>query len=208
MAVVFAGEFQWETWRLVVPKTNRSRLIISKWIAMTMTILLAFVLTGLITILIQFAAHAVIGKTYGPVVTLKAVTDALQVLGIEILIAALSLLLLGAFAAVAAFITRSMLGALLLTFGFSIAELLSVGLLAVFSIWFDRPAIMDAYRYMPNFNLENLRSWFIHGYGLKEVPFNLAVEASVFESFLFVGIWILVFAGWALSLFRRMDITR
>lgn len=208
MAVVFAGEFQWETWRLIVPKASRVRLVIAKWAALIMTILVAFTLTGLIIVFLQGGAHAVIGKPYGPVVTLSTLTDALQVSAQEVLIATLSLLLLGTFAALAAFITRSVLGALLLTFGFSLVELLSSGLLAVLATWFDRPAILEFYRYMPNFNLENLRSWMIFGHGLSPVPFNLAIEASVFESVLFVGIWILLLGGWAISLFNRMDITK
>ena len=78
---------------------------------------------------------------------------------------------------------------------------------ALLSNWFDRPGILDLYRYMPNFNLENLRSWVIEGRGLTVLPFNLAVEASLGESLLFVGIWIAAIVTWAISIFRRQDIT-
>lgn len=207
MAVVFAGEFQWETWRLIVPRAERTKLLLAKLAAIVLAVTLSLALASVIMVALQAAGHAALGEVYGPDLTVEMVSQAARNLLVEALIASLTLLLLGAFAAVSAFITKTVLGALMLSFGFSLVELLSLGVLALLSSWFDRPGILNLYRYMPNFNLENLRAWVIEGHGLTALPFNLVVEASLGESLLFVGIWITAVVAWANSIFRRQDIT-
>ena len=207
LAVIFAGEYQHGTWRVIVPRSNRVRLVLAKLGAGILAICSSLALTSIIIVLLQAIGHTSLGVPYAPELAMPVVSQAIQNYLLEVLIAFLSLLLLGAFAAVSAFITRSILGSLLLTFGFSIAELLSLGVLAVFSVWFDRPGIMNGYRYMPSYNLENLRAWVVDGHGWTEVPFNVAIEASMIESLLFVGLWIALVLGWAISIFRKQDLT-
>ena len=45
-AVVFAGEYQWQTWKNVVPRNRRSLLILIKFLALGAFIVLAFTLAA------------------------------------------------------------------------------------------------------------------------------------------------------------------
>jgi hypothetical protein len=207
MAVVFAGEYQWGTWKNVVPRSNRARLVIAKLIALTLTIVFSLALASLIIVLLQWFGHSLLDVPYEPAWGAVVLTETLKNYFSEVLIATLSLLMLGSFAALAAFITRSVLGALLLSFGFSIAELLSLALLALLAAWFDKPGIVNAYRYMPSFNLENLHAWMVNGQGYTQIPLGVVVEASVLESLVLIGLWIALLSAWAISLFKRQDIT-
>jgi hypothetical protein len=207
MAVVFAGEFQWGTWKNIVPRSDRARLVIAKLAAQTLAIVFALVLTSLIIVLLQWIGHSLLSMTYEPEMTAAVFMTALKSYISELLIAVLSLLLLGSFAAFSAFVTRSVLGSLLLSFGLSVAELLSLGLLALLASWFGRPGIINAYRYMPGFNLENLRSWMVNGQGYTQIPLGGMQEAGVLESLVLIGLWIALFGAWAVNLFKRQDIT-
>ncbi len=207
MATFFAGEFEWGTWKNVVPRSRRVKLVLAKLVALTGVILLTLALTSIVIVLFQWVGHQIIDLPYEPAFTMAAISEALGTYLVEALIAMLSLFLLASFAALAAFITRSVLGSLLLSFGFSVAELLSLGLLALFSLWFDRPKLVEAYRFMPSFNFENLRAWFVEGHSYVDIPFGVTIEAGAAESAVWIGLWIAVITFWAVSTFRRQDIT-
>ena len=42
IATVFAGEYQWSTWKNVIPRTHRVKLLLAKFLALAAVILLAF----------------------------------------------------------------------------------------------------------------------------------------------------------------------
>ncbi len=68
-AVTFAGEYQWGTWKNIVPRQRRSLLIIAKFINLGVLILIAFGLMSLILGLGQGLLTRMAGVPYGPEVT-------------------------------------------------------------------------------------------------------------------------------------------
>jgi len=207
LAVVFAGEYQWQTWKNIIPRSRRLTIFIAKLLTSTIVVLASCVVTSIVILILQWVGHQVLGAQYGPEVTFALVGETILTFFQETLVAFLSLLILGSFAAVAAFITRSMMGALLLSFGFSIAEIMSLWVLVLFSIWFDKPNIVNVFRYLPGFNLENLRSWMVLGHGWTDLPMPVTIEVGIGESIVWIVIWVLLLAGWAYSIFHRQDIT-
>src|SRR5512145_2997375 len=47
-AVVFAGEYQWQTWKNVVPRTRRVLLVLAKFLGVSVSALVAFALMSAI----------------------------------------------------------------------------------------------------------------------------------------------------------------
>ena len=66
MAVTFAGEYQWSTWKNVVPRSTRWNLILAKFVTLSSFIMLSLFLTSLILGAGQGLGHALTGAAYGP----------------------------------------------------------------------------------------------------------------------------------------------
>src|SRR5258707_4533815 len=84
-SATFAGEYQWGTWKNIVPRADRTRLIIVKYLAFTSILMVSIVITsGLLTVgtgLIQAAR----GVPYPPAIT----ADVLQTFARDYLLEAL-----------------------------------------------------------------------------------------------------------------------
>ena len=207
MATIFAGEYQWGTWKNIVPRRSRYALIISKQIVLVTLIVLAFLLTSVVTVSIQTVRHLLAGLTYNPEISSLSLVEFFQVYLREAGFAITSLILMTAFAAIAAILTRSVLGSLLISFGLSILELVSGLLLAFFGYLIKVPELVDAYRFMPSYSIENIRSWLVEETAyMAPLPEFTASPTLLFSTIILV-FWIFGSSVLAIWLFNRQDIS-
>ncbi len=211
-AVVFAGEYQWQTWKSTVPRNSRVALILTKFVTLGVFVLLAFVLTSLI-IAVGFGVLASIADyDYGPAVTGAVLADFSEDYAIQASTTFTTTIISAGYAALAAMVTRSILGGVLLSFAITIAESFSVLGLVLIGYFLDIPKIVHLYRLTPLYNVLNVLSW---------VNENRAIDMGLFEgdparviilsdslSFSLVALvgWVVGVVALAVFLFQRQDI--
>ncbi|MFC1936467.1 ABC transporter permease [Chloroflexota bacterium] len=207
MAVVFAGEYEWDTWKNIIPRSQRARLILAKYIVLISLVAASLLVTGLIMAGGFAVNHNILDMGYGPELNWETFSDFLVDYGQQFLLGLLSLLILAGFAALAAILTRSILGGLLASLGLSVIEPMSLGLLMFIRSIINAPEIINIYVLAPSFHIDNARSWFLLDIPLAAsyVPANTAISLGL--SLFILAIWAFGLTGLAVFLFQRQDIT-
>ena len=125
-ALIFAGDYRWETWRLMAPRNSRTNLIVSKIILVTVAAALAMLALTVVSLL-----AAVIGALLnGAPMTweLGSQSNYWIVMVSALGVATLQLIQGAAVVALAAILTRSLIGAILVTVFLTIAQLALQGM--------------------------------------------------------------------------------
>ena len=205
-AVVFAGEYQWGTWKNLIPRNNRLILLISKGTVSVLAVVSSILITAPISAGGQAILCKIGGATYGPAISAGVIGQFLGTFLLKSLVGGLALLMVLGFAALASILSRSVLGGFLGGFGFSLLELFSLGVLILLQNIFNNPSIVNFYRFMPGYNIENLQSWFFHGTGYGGELLGMAVEISQWQSLAVMAGWIIIPFAIAVYAFRRQDL--
>jgi hypothetical protein len=159
--VLFAGEYQWNTWKTIVPRSQRIPLIIVKFITVAIFIVFAFILMSIILTagfgIVSWIAEA----PYGPQLQGDVLREFAENYSLQMLMAFISTIIAAGFASLAAMITRSILGSVITGIVLAIGETLLFLPLALISFWLDNENIMHIYRFIPSYNLFNLFTWLV-----------------------------------------------
>ncbi len=207
MAAVFAGEYQSGMWKYLIPRTRRSFLILSKIAVLIGLMAIAFVATSALIVAGQAVGRAWMGFNYGPALTGEVVSNFLVRYGQTVLLGVLALIILAAIAALAAILTRSVLGSLLVVFLFSTLDSLSMYILLLMSRIFSAPGLAPLYRFTPQCSLDNAQSWFATNAPLR-LPFeSYPTGPDLGFSLVMLVIWAAVLTALAAAAFERQDIT-
>jgi len=202
----FAGEYQWDTWKNIIPRNRRMSLILGKLVVLVAIVLLSLFISSLVLGLMQIIGHAIHGESFGPAFGADVLLDFLASYAQMILIALISVIILAGSGALAAILTRSILGGLLASFFFSVLDAMSMGGLIFLGSLFNKPDLINFYLYTPSYNLDNLRSWFESGSAYIPMPtFTASPGAGI--SLVILLAWIVFLVGSSLLIFRRQDIT-
>ena len=212
MAVMIAGEYEWDTWKNVVPRNRRAWLVLSKIVVPTALVMLSMLATSLVVGMGQGLAHGIANRPYGPRPSGEALTAFCRDYGRQMLLGLISMLLVAAFVALSAVVARSIVGTLLAGFFFSLSEEAWLPLIGILRTMFDQPKLINLYQYTPRYCLENLHAWMIHGHGFAEVvawggPAEFTAEPSSLASLLVLVLWIASLTALAIVEFQTQDIT-
>jgi len=205
-AVVIAGEYQWGTWKNLVPRNRRLNLLLSKGTIALLAVISSILITAVISAGGQSLVCKIEGVFYGPAISGAVLVDFLGDFTLSSLLGVLVLLMILGFAALASILSRSVLGGFLGGFVLSLLELFSLGVLYLLRNIFDNPYIVNLYRFSPGFNLDNLQMWFFQGHHYNGELLGMAVEFSVVQSYVVMGFWILIPFLLAFLLFHRQDL--
>jgi ABC-2 type transport system permease protein len=211
-AVVFAGEYQWQTWKNIVPRNRRVPLILIKFLALGVFVVVAFLLMSLIWTLGVGLLSQIVGVSYGPRIAGDVVSDFAGDYALTVGLTFTSTLIAAGYAALAAMLTRSILGGVLVGFALTFAENLSIVALIVIGYFLDIPRIVHLYQFTPGYNLLNVASWIND-----KVALNMDVTVESTATYVFsdsLTFSVIVLAAWVFGLialtaylFRRQDIT-
>ncbi len=210
MAVVFAGEYGWRTWKNVVPRTERWKLILAKMAALVSLVMLSLILTALVSAVGPLTGHRIHGLLYEPAFSLPVLWRFLFDTAKLALISLLSLTILAGYAGIAAITTRSILGGLMVGFGFSVLDAVSLGMLGLLGTVLNRPSLINLYQFTPTYNLGNMQSWLMHGEALQTLTAGLAPLSTTPGFWLSAAIiagWFVILIGGSLLLFQRQELT-
>ncbi|MCP4357870.1 MAG: ABC transporter permease [Chloroflexi bacterium] len=212
-AVTFAGEYQWGTWKNILPRQRRSQLIIAKFINIGVLILITFTLTSLIFGFGYGILSYIAGEPYGPEVTSQIVREFLGDYALEATLAFVSITITSVYAALAAILMRSILGGVMVGIGISLVD----PLLFTMSLWLSRVLgsafFLHLARISPFYNIENIKSWVRNDQAVNwmETSFEMFHEKAPVDSMGFsmlaLASLVLLGIGLVLFLFQRQDIT-
>jgi ABC-type transport system involved in multi-copper enzyme maturation permease subunit len=207
-AVVFAGEYQWRTWKGLLIRRQRWSLVLVKFMTVALLILSVFFVASLILGLGMALPIRVTGGSYGPGVTGKVLGGFLVDYALRMGLVLLSALLATAYAALAALATRSILGSLLVGIGVFMLEEALPGLLGLIGTLLHRPEIITLHRFAPAYNLQNLLIWRLSGEGYTYPALSRYAEPnSPVLSLAILGLWLALLIGLAVAAFNRQDIS-
>ena len=192
---IFSAEYRWETWRLLTPRNSRFNLLVAKFIVYAIAAAISLLLLGL-----AYGVHGVYAGMLGGGLTLPGPGFLLPAIG-TFLVNWAELLLLGAFTALAAVITRANIGPLIAGICFSFAQsLASSPMLA--PLWDNR---LRWFALFPGRVTQYLRS-LLDG---EPIGPNLYPDPGLLlPAVLFLLGWILFLTAAALVRFQRQDLPR
>jgi len=201
-ALVFAGEYGWNTWKLVIPVRPRWQLIAGKWFTAAVFAFVAFVAADVIAL----AGSAVRSTLGGPAVPAalawsEIVSTHLEAAGRAILPILYSVIWAGLFAV----ITRSVLAAVVLSMGLLFLEQLlqPVGLLAYQYFPQVTTTVLIT---LPPYHLANVIA-FIKGDGLVLIlGAGESVAVSQIGSLIATIAWLATAAAVTVAHFARQDL--
>lgn len=207
-AVLFAGEYQWNTWKVIVPRSQRVPLILVKFFAVAVFVVFAFALMSILLTAGIGLVSAVVGASYGPDINGDVLRDFAEDYSLNMLAAFLTTILAAGFAALAAMITRSILGSAVIGIVVTIGEnFLSLPLSFIAGL-LKADLFQHLFRFTPGYNLNRLMA-----YLFGEVPEGLEVQSGkiIHDSQLFsetvLVVWVVGLVVLTAYLFQRQDVT-
>jgi ABC-2 type transport system permease protein len=189
-AAIFAGDYRWETWRLVTPRNSRTNLLAAKLIVFAEVAAWSLLLTAITAVLAGLfgavANHAaLVGPPAGPAFLG-------QYAGV-MLVTWLEVLLIGGLAALIGILTRSTIGAMIASLVIVFVQSTLAGALHA-TTW--KSLLIPAYA-------GNILKTFVAAPAEARPDGGPAGLALVF-----LLAWLVVLAGGALALFQRQDLTK
>ena len=202
VAVLFAGEYGWNTWKLIVPHRSRTSLIAAKYAAALLLFAIAFALTAVVTTLLTWL-DAFLNASVPEGITVGAL---LEVHAKAALSALPPILVTIGYASLAAVLTRSTIAALVIAIVATTLEQLVAGFGPMLSVKF--PALAPAlFHALPGYHLSNLAEWIRDGVA-ESVPFpgGKVVALGWATSLAVVAAWVAALFGAVFAVFRRQDL--
>lgn len=204
-AVLFAAEYENQTWKIIVPGNRRFQLILAKFIILSAFIVLAFSIMMSIMVGGVGIINLIVGAGY-PIY--PADSDALEFLGdllLNITLTFVNILIIGSIAALVALWTRTILFGVLVSIFFVLMETLGLVLaLLIISELFWKQAV-DIYLLTPSYNTSNIFAWVNEGKsagGLGEDVNTLQLGESIFV----LATWVLSLIALSMGVFQRQDL--
>jgi ABC-type transport system involved in multi-copper enzyme maturation permease subunit len=202
IAVVFAGEYGWNTWKLIVPHRARGSLIAAKYVAGLGLLICGFLSGAILFNLLIWLKDLATGTPIPAGITAAAL---LKAHGVAALAALAALLFTAAYTSLAAILTRSTLAALVIGVIVTTVERLFRFFAPMLESY--APALVGGlYRVLPGYHLANLGEWLTEGHVLAvsfpSGPFSTTPTTSLAV----VAVWTIALIALTFRVFRRQDI--
>jgi ABC-2 type transport system permease protein len=203
VAVVFAGEYGWNTWKLVIPHRSRISLLTAKFALVIALFVITFALTAGISLLFTWLEGAVRGRAIPDGVTVHAILEAH---GRAALAGLAPFLFTLASVGLAAILTRSTVAALVIGVVVAILEKLFVQL-GPFLAPYAPGLVWSLYHALPGYHLVNLASW-IGERAPHKTPFpdGRVVALAWTTSLAVAAAWTAGLGAATFAAFKRQDI--
>jgi hypothetical protein len=203
VAVLFAGEYGWNTWKLIVPHRARASLLAAKYALILILFAIAFTLAALLFTAGVWTDDVMSGDPMPAGITFARLAGAH---GTAALAAIAPLLVTIGYASLAAVLTRSMVGALIVSVVMITVESLIGNLAPMLAVYL--PSAMWALAHvLPGYHIANLASWIESGEALSmPFPSGAVLSLAWTTSLPVVAAWIGALIGATFALFRRQDI--
>jgi ABC-2 type transport system permease protein len=203
VAVVFAGEYGWNTWKLIVPHRGRATLIAAKFVVIFLLFLAALLATAAISLFFTWLEGVVSGHPAPTGITASAIVETHARTALAGLAPFLFTL---ASISLAAVLTRSMVAALVI--GIVVATLEQLFLTLGPMLSFYAPGLVwTLYHALPGYHLANLASWILEGTARQSAfPDGRIVALGWTTSLAVAAAWTGGLGAATFAAFKRQDI--
>jgi ABC-2 type transport system permease protein len=207
-AVLFAGEYQWNTWKSIIPRSSRVPLIITKFITVSVFVVFAFILMSILLTIGMGLVSLIAKAPYGPALNAEVLKQFGRDYGLQMLEAFLTTVIAAGYASLVAMITRSILGSVITSIIIAVGQTLLAFPLYFMSGWLDTNIFIHIYRFLPSYNLLNLFAWLVgdQATGLETPSGGLITDSLLFSEIVLVC-WVIGLVTLTAYLFHRQDIT-
>jgi hypothetical protein len=204
-AVLFAGEYQWGTWKSIIPRNNRIALLLIKYLTLGAVVVTTFAVMSVIALVGIVLLNLIAGAPIQPHLTGHVLADFIGDYATQIMLAFLSTLIVAGYTALVAMVTRSMVGGVLVGVGAVLLEVLILPLvLGLVAYFLNLDSIVKVLMYLPFYNLYNINSWLMDGHAYVQ---DGEFSRSLAFSFVMLFTWVFGLIGLTAFIFRRQDIT-
>jgi ABC-type transport system involved in multi-copper enzyme maturation permease subunit len=204
-AAIFAGEYQWGTWKTIVPRADRMRLLLAKYIAFIGLVVVAFASMSVLLTIGVGMVQAIRGQPYPPALTPDVVQSFARTYVLSTLVTVFNLLIGVAVASLVAMLTRSIIGGMIAALFFLFGE---VGLMSApisLGVFFGIPQLMELARFTSALNVVNIQSWLQYS---RPAFTELGIAGnSLIGSFVVLAAWLAGLVGINMLVFQRQDLT-
>lgn len=203
VVIAFAGEYGWNTWKLVVPHCSRARLITAKYVVTIALFLISFILAAWLMTLYGWIEDLASGDEVPAGITAGALIEA-HWLGLLTILP--PLLLTIAYASLASVLTRSTVAALVVSIVLITLEQAVANLAPLAAIRFPGAA-WTLFHVLPGYHLANILEWIVEAKALEVAfPSGRTASLSLLASIGVVAAWIGALVGLTYWRFGRQDI--
>ncbi len=207
-AVLFAGEYQWGTWKNLLPRNQRSAIILTKFMALGLLIIIALFLTSLIWWGNGWLNSWLVDIPYGPEINKEMLAEFSRTYFLDLAITFVSTLIATAYVALFAMASKSILASMLLSLGVGMVDFASILILMFAGQMFNIPNLANWYVATPSYNLTNITAWINDGVGVNmEVIPGFTTNLTLPQSVLLTILWVIGLVTLTAVLFQRQDIT-
>lgn len=202
---VFAGEYDYKTWKTVIPGNRRARLLLIKYLATGAFVIRALAIMMVFLLVSIGLMNAIFGAPYPPTLSADSLLQGVQDVVLNATLTFTAALIVTTLAILISMWTRSILFGLVAGMVISIIESFGIpSLLFIASELLKIDKILDLVIFFPTFNTDNLSSWINSDQPL--IYFDATPEVSLLASILILTVWV-VGLGWvAMFVFQRQDI--
>lgn len=193
-AAVLAGDYRWETWRLLTPRNTRQNLLLAKLVVVGEAVFWSLLLSALLSAFAALMGSAINGKTVALSLLDRNPFDIVGVLAITWLEA----MTLAALAACVGVVSRSTLGVVIACLGVRFVQTILAGALRMTEQGPPSWKLLS----IPVFDADLLRAALL-------APDQLgAASGSAGAALLALLVWTAALTAAAVWLFRRQDLTK
>lgn len=203
-AFVFAGEYQHGTWKNLITRRSRIRLILNKFLTFSVFVLVAMLLMSIILGIGPGIVAAILGIDYGLGSAGDVMGEFLRDYILQMFVVLTIAFIAACYAAIAAMYTKNVLSSVILGVLLTIAE---NGLLAFIGLiqWLFNIDLLFIYQFTPTYNLANISSWITSGVGHGVFGDHLPI-LSLEQSLLIMVVLVIGLISLAVFAFQRQDI--
>jgi ABC-2 type transport system permease protein len=197
-AVLFAGDYRWETWRLLTPRASRTSLFLAKAITFAGWALVTVILIGVLDAMVAWIGGLMDGSRM--TFEMQAGAFVRQLLAVT-LVSWVQLLFAGGLAALAATATRSMIAAIMVPIG------AFIGLFLLQNRYPVVEAADEGWKILliPGHALDYGRVYLA---GIETLPGQTLAASVGLAAVAGMLVWLLIGFGGGLAIFLRQDLSK
>lgn len=203
---IFAGEYEYRTWKTIVPGNPRWRVMIAKYLTMSGFIVVAFSVMSVLLTLAVGVLNLSFNAAYPPAVNSDVMTEFVQDYALNATMAFVAMLVVGAFGILISIITRSVFIGVFAGLVVSGIEFLGIPIiLALLSSILRQDWVLDLIVLTPSYNTDNILAWINFNEPVNYFSENVD-SLTVIESALMLVFWVVSLVGLSIFAFQRQDI--
>lgn len=205
---IFAAEYEHRTWKSILPGNSRTKLLLTKYLAMSIFVLRAFTITSILAILGTGIMHLLIGVNYPPTLSTAVLLDFARDLLLNAGLAFISMLIISSLAILIAIQTHSMLFGIMAGMVIVILDFIGFPVILVLAgQLFHAENLYKLITLIPFFHISNISNWINFDEAYRNPIFgDHAPLVSLWTSCLVVAVYLFGLIAVSILAFRRQDI--